>query len=101
MCIRDYSTPKSVKIDFISGSEFTNCTVYTGLTSINITGTTICVNMEDGDTCNLDNISPEIMEIYVKIVCDGCCEKVYHVITDTCYGEPLPPDCDFEYLIEP
>jgi len=44
-CVNDTVTPKGVKITFNSGSIYTNCSVYTGLTSTTLTGSTYCTSM--------------------------------------------------------
>ena len=77
-------TPKGVKISFNSGSNYTNCTVYTGLTSTNITGVTSCTGMTTGDVCEITGITATLMEMYVRIDCEGCCEQVFRVNLDEC-----------------
>lgn len=90
-CIPDIVTPKGVIINLNSGSDYTNCTVYTGLTDSVITGTTNCVNVT-GTTCSLTGISATLLEIYVRIDCEGCCSNTFRVNLDECcdYVEPVP-----------
>ena len=83
-CVNDTITPKGTLIYFNSGSIYTNCNVYTGLTSSNVTGTTICTGMTTGDVCDLQGIDPTLMEIYVRLDCEGCCDKIYRVNLDEC-----------------
>lgn len=83
-CVNDTVTPKGVKISFNSGSEYTNCTVYTGLTSNTITGVTSCSGMTYGNYCDLTGIDATLLEIYVKIDCEGCCEQTFRVNLDDC-----------------
>ena len=83
-CVNDTITPKGALIYFNSGSIYTNCNVYTGLTSSNVTGTTICTGMTTGDVCDLQGIDPTLMEIYVRLDCEGCCDKIYRVNLDEC-----------------
>jgi hypothetical protein len=85
-CVNDLITPKGVKISFNSQSSHTNCDVYTGLTSVAVTGITYCVGMVNGDTCNLIGIDATLMEMYVKIDCDGCCQQTYKINLDDCCG---------------
>jgi hypothetical protein len=77
-------TPKSVLINFNSGSIYTDCDVYTGTTSTNITGSTYCTNMGTGQSCSLTGISASLLEIYVKLSCSGCCENTYRINLDDC-----------------
>ncbi len=84
-CINDTVTPKGVLISFNSGSDYTNCSVYTGTTSTVITGATSFTTVTGG-TVNITGITPTLMEIYVKIVCIGCCEQVFRVNLDECCG---------------
>jgi hypothetical protein len=91
-CIPDTVTPKGVIINLNSGSDYTNCTVYTGLTDSVITGTTNCVNVT-GTTCSLTGLSATLMEVFVKIDCEGCCSNIFRVNLDECcgYEEVLTP----------
>jgi hypothetical protein len=94
-CTPDTVTPKGVLINLNSGSDYTNCTVYTGLTDSTVTGTTDCVNVT-GTTCSLTGLSATLMEVYVKIDCEGCCSNTFRVDLDECcgYNEPTPtPAC--------
>jgi hypothetical protein len=90
-CIPDTVTPKGVIINLNSGSDYTNCTVYTGLTDSVITGTTNCVNVT-GTTCSLTGLSATLLEIYVRIDCEGCCSNTFRVNLDECcdYVESTP-----------
>ncbi len=85
VCINDTVTPKGVLISFNSGSDYTNCSVYTGTSSTVITGATSFTTVTGG-TVNITGITPTLMEIYVKIVCIGCCEQVFRVNLDECCG---------------
>lgn len=96
-CVRDLVTLKNVLINFNSGSSYTNCDVYTGTTSNNVTGTTYCTNMSTGQSCNLTGLTATLLEIYIKISCEGCCENIYRVnlddccdSSDNCCGTPSP-----------
>ena len=73
---------KGTLIYFTSGSIYTNCNVYTGLTPTNVTGITSCTGMTTGDVCDLQNISSGFTEIYVRLDCEGCCDKTYRVNLD-------------------
>ncbi len=84
-CVNDTVTPKGVLINFNSGSDYTNCSVYTGTSSTVITGATSFTTITGG-TVNITGITPTLMEIYVKIVCIGCCEQVFRVNLDECCG---------------
>lgn len=84
-CTPDTVTPKGVLINLNSGSDYTNCTVYTGLTDSTVTGTTDCVNVT-GTTCSLTGLSATLMEVYVKIDCEGCCSNTFRVNLDECCG---------------
>ena len=85
-CTPDTITPKGVTINLNSGSDYTNCTVYTGLTDSTVTGTTDCVNIT-GTTCTLTGLSATLMEVYVKIDCEGCCSNTFRVNLDECCGD--------------
>jgi hypothetical protein len=87
-CINDTSTPKGVLINIASNSIYSNCTVYTGLTDSTVTGSTYCVSLPSGSTCNLTDIDPTLLEIYVKLDCEGCCQNIYRVNLDDCCGAP-------------
>jgi len=91
-CVHDTVTPKGIKISFNSGSNYTNCTVYTGITSTNITGVTSCTGMTTGDICEITGITATLLEMYVRIDCEGCCEQVFRVNLDECcdYITPSP-----------
>ena len=91
-CTPDTVTPKGVLINLNSGSDYTNCTVYTGLTDSTVTGTTNCINVT-GTTCSLTGLSATLMEVYVKIDCEGCCSNTFRVNLDECcgYEEVLTP----------
>lgn len=83
-CIRDTTTPKGITITFNSNSIHTNCDVYTGLTSTSITGVTTCTGMTYGNMCNLSGLSANLLEVYVKTICEGCCEQIFRVNLDEC-----------------
>ena len=85
-CTPDTITPKGVTINLNSDSDYTNCTVYTGLTDSTVTGTTDCVNIT-GTTCTLTGLSATLMEVYVKIDCEGCCSNTFRVNLDECCGD--------------
>ena len=91
-CTPDTVTPKGVLINLNSGSDYTNCTVYTGLTDSTVTGTTECINVT-GTTCSLTGLSATLMEVFVKIDCEGCCSNTFRVNLDECcgYEEVLTP----------
>jgi hypothetical protein len=91
-CTPDTVTPKGVLINLNSGSDYTNCTVYTGLTDSTVTGTTNCINVT-GTTCSLTGLSATLMEVFVKIDCEGCCSNTFRVNLDECcgYEEVLTP----------
>jgi hypothetical protein len=91
-CTPDTVTPKGVLINLNSGSDYTNCTVYTGLTDSTVTGTTNCINVT-GTTCSLTGLSATLMEVFVKIDCEGCCSNTFRVNLDECcgYDEVLTP----------
>jgi hypothetical protein len=91
-CTPDTVTPKGVVINLNSGSDYTNCTVYTGLTDSTVTGTTNCINVT-GTTCSLTGLSATLMEVFVKIDCEGCCSNTFRVNLDECcgYEEVLTP----------
>lgn len=89
-CVRDTVTPKGVLINITSNSIYSNCTVYTGLTESTVTGSTYCVSLPSGSTCNLTDIDPNLLEIYVKLDCEGCCQNIYRVNLDDCCGSPIP-----------
>jgi hypothetical protein len=92
-CYNDLVTPKGVKISFDSQSPYTDCDIYTGLTSSTVTGTTYCNGMSSGDICDLTGITATLMEIYVKIDCKGCCEQTYRINLDDCcdLSSDIPP----------
>ena len=83
-CTNDLITPKGTLIYFNSGSIYTNCDVYTGLTSTSVTGITSCTGMTTGNVCDLQGIDANLMEIYIRLDCDGCCDKTYKVNLDEC-----------------
>jgi hypothetical protein len=83
-CINDLITPKGTLIYFNSGSIYTNCDVYTGLTSTSVTGITTCTGMTTGNVCDLQGIDANLMEIYVRLDCEGCCDKTYRINLDEC-----------------
>ena len=87
-CINNTTTPKGVLINIASNSIYSNCTVYTGLTDSTVTGSTYCVGLPSGSTCNLTGIDPTLLEIYVKLDCEGCCQNIYRVNLDACCGAP-------------
>lgn len=90
-CTPDTTTPKGVIVNLNSGSDYTNCTVYTGITESTVTGVTECINVT-GSTCNLTELDPTLMEIYVRIVCEGCCDQTFWLNLDECCGElPTTP----------
>ena len=76
---------KGVLINLNSGSDYTDCAVYTGLTETTATGTTVFTSVTGG-TINLSGLDDSLTEIYVKMVCVGCCEQIYYV----CLTENLP-----------
>jgi hypothetical protein len=90
-CVRDTVTPKGVIINITSNSIYSDCTVYTGLTESTVTGSTYCVSLPSGSTCNLTGINPNLLEIYVKLDCVGCCQNIYRVNLDDCCGLPIAP----------
>jgi hypothetical protein len=53
-------------------------TVFSGTTEDNITSPTGCVNIT-GDTCNITGLSDALQEVYIKITCEGCTDKVFRV----------------------
>lgn len=85
-CTPNTVTPKGVLIQLNSGSNYTNCSVLTGLTENTITGVTSFTSITGG-TIDLTGLSPTLLEVYVKMVCVGCCEQIYKVNLDEC--------CDF------
>jgi len=90
-CVRDNATPKGVIVKIATGSSYTSCTVYTGLTSTNITGVTSYVSVSGGTICKLSGITGSTLEIYVKVVCLGCCEQVFRINLDKCCQPPPTP----------
>lgn len=92
VCVRDTVTPKGVTISFNSESIHTNCNVFTGLTSSTITGTTICTGMTYGNTCDLSGLDANLLEVYIKITCEGCCEQTFRVNLDECCN-PIEECC--------
>lgn len=54
----------------------------------------MCSGMTTGDVCNLTGITATLMEMYVRIVCEGCCEQVFRINLDECCenvpGSPTP-----------
>jgi hypothetical protein len=90
-CINDLVTPKGVKITFNSQSDYTNCTVYTGITSTTATGSTYCIGMGSNDICDLTGITANLMEIYVRIDCEGCCEQTYRINLNECCNSEVSP----------
>jgi len=91
-CVRDTVTPKGVSISFNSGSIHTNCDVYTGLTPTSVTGLTSCTGMTYGNVCSLDGLDANLLEVYVKTVCEGCCEQIFRINLDECCN-PLEECC--------
>jgi hypothetical protein len=91
-CIRDTITPKGVTISFNSESIHTNCDVYTGLTSTSVTGLTTCTGMTYGNSCDLSGLDANLLEVYVKTVCEGCCEQIFRINLDECCN-PLEECC--------
>jgi hypothetical protein len=90
-CVNDLVTPKGVLISLNSGSDYTDCSVFTGITENTITGTTIFTSITGG-TVNLTGIDATLMEIYVKIVCVGCCEQIFRINLDECCDYEIPVD---------
>jgi len=86
-CVPDTATPKGVLIHLNSGSDYTDCAVYTGLTENTITGATAFTSITGG-SINLSGLTPTLLEVYVKMICIGCCEQVFKVNLDECcdYG---------------
>jgi len=86
-CVPDTATPKGVLIHLNSGSDYTDCAVYTGLTENTITGATPFTSITGG-SINLSGLTPTLLEVYVKMICIGCCEQVFKVNLDECcdYG---------------
>lgn len=82
-CVNDTVTPKGVLINLNSGSDYTNCSVFTGTSENSITGTTSFTSVTGG-TINITGIDPTLMEIFVKMVCIGCCEQIFRVNLDDC-----------------
>ena len=78
-------------INITSNSIYSNCTVYTGLTESTVTGSTYCVSLPSGSTCNLTGITANLLEIYVKLDCVGCCQNIYRVNLDDCCGTLTTP----------
>jgi hypothetical protein len=90
-CTNDLITPKGTLIYFNSGSIYTNCDIYTGLTSTSVTGITTCTGMTTGDVCDLQGIDANLMEIYVRLDCEGCCDKTYRINLDECLCQSPSP----------
>jgi len=82
-CVNDTVTPKGVLINLNSGSDYTNCSVFTGTSENSIAGTTSFTSVTGG-TINITGIDPTLMEIFVKMVCIGCCEQIFRVNLDDC-----------------
>ena len=89
-CVNDTVTPKGVLINLNSGLDYTNCSVFTGTSENSITGTTSFTSITGG-TIDMTGIDPTLMEIFVKMVCIGCCEQTFRVnLDDCCNYTPLP-----------
>lgn len=80
---------KGVIINLNSGSDYTDCTIYTGLTETTATGTTEYTSVVGG-TVDLSGLDDTLTEVYVKIVCVGCCEQVFYVCLVTPDPTPTP-----------
>ena len=80
---------KGVIINLNSGSDYTDCSVYTGLTETTATGSTVFTSVTGG-TINLEGLSDILEEVYVKIVCVGCCEQIFYVCLNTSTPTPTP-----------
>jgi hypothetical protein len=59
-------------------SNCRNPTIYSGVTQSNIMGTT-SFQITTGEPINIYPINPGLSEIYLKIFCVGCCEKIFKV----------------------
>ena len=80
---------KGVIINLNSGSDYTDCSVYTGLTEMTATGSTVFTSVTGG-TINLEGLSDALEEVYVKIVCVGCCEQIFYVCLNSSTPTPTP-----------
>lgn len=80
---------KGVIINLNSGSDYTDCAIYTGLTETTATGTTEYTSVVGG-TVDLSGLDDTLTEVYVKIVCVGCCEQVFYVCLVTPDPTPTP-----------
>ena len=61
------------------------------MTESTVTGSTYCVSLPSGSTCNLTGITANLLEIYVKLDCVGCCQNIYRVNLDDCCGSLTTP----------
>jgi hypothetical protein len=43
--------------------------------------------MVGGEVCDIYGFEPDVLEIYVKIVCEGCCEQIFRVNLDENCGQ--------------